>query len=72
MQILADHAATVFAGARTPDSARSLQDLKKRFPLRLHLLALDVTDQASVLVRVTESMSGPGRAYRAVPVPRTS
>lgn len=40
--------AQVFAGARNPEKATGLQELKTRYPDRLFLVTLDVADAASI------------------------
>lgn len=50
----------VFATCRDPDRADALHDLAPRYPERLHLMALDVTEAASIeqAFRAVESQAG--------------
>lgn len=51
-QILENHAdAVVLAGARSPEKATGLKELSEKFPGRLHILPLDVSDDESMKVR---------------------
>ena len=58
VQLLDCRDVTVIAGARFPEKAQSLQDLRKRYQQRLHLLTLDVTDQQSVKVSMRQGLNG--------------
>lgn len=46
----------VIAGARSPDKAPALQELRHLYPNRLHLVTLDVTDTVSIQVFAAETM----------------
>ena len=52
MQILSTPDTTVFAGARSPDKAKDLQELSEQYPGRLYLIALDLSDAGTVQVIV--------------------
>ena len=47
-RLLARQGHTVFAAARRPRQAQALRDLAAAHPGRVHLLALDVTDEAAI------------------------
>jgi NAD(P)-dependent dehydrogenase (short-subunit alcohol dehydrogenase family) len=44
----------IFAASRQPQTAAELQDLAKTYPQKLHLIALEVTEQASIEQAVSE------------------
>ena len=50
MQILARPDTVVVAGARSPDKAKALQQLKQDNSTRLHVVALDVASTSSIQV----------------------
>lgn len=50
VQILKRENTCVMAGARTPDTADALQQLKKGSQDRLHIVSLDLSDTASIYV----------------------
>lgn len=52
-RILEKEDSVVFACARQPTSSQELLDLKAKYDSRLHLVAVDVTDESSAEVRHT-------------------
>ena len=57
MQILTRENTTVIAGARNPDTANALQHLKKSSQDRLHVIALDLSNTASIHVSCHPGLS---------------
>ncbi len=55
MQLVSRDDVVVFAAARSPNNAPGLQDLQAQNGERLHLVALDVTDENSVKVPLIQN-----------------
>lgn len=59
-QILGMADTQVIAGARSPDKAPALQELRHLYPNRLHLVTLDVTDTVSIQSAAKQVSELPG------------
>lgn len=52
---------TVFGGCRRPEAAADLQKLQQQYPQRLHIITIEVTDDASIVAALQDVAASAGQ-----------
>lgn len=60
-QILKDEKVVVFAGARRPSESKALEECKRKYGERIHLVKLDVTDHSTIQAAAKQVAASEGR-----------